>query len=102
MVINEAGEITEVISNSLSLWGKLTIGPNPSRDLLRIQLENDYQGEVAINAYTTEGRLIGNWKADKLSDQMIWEASLADLPAGSYWVQVKSPEGQVTAAWVKQ
>jgi hypothetical protein len=100
--LDDKGQLTSTFPELQPAWGQLAIGPNPSRDLLRIQLENDYQGEVAINAYTTEGRLIGNWKADKLSDQMTWETSLADLPAGSYWVQVKSSEGQVTAGWVKQ
>lgn len=103
LLMNEEGEImTTSLFGIFPVWGELTIGPNPSSDLLRVQLENDHQGEITVNVYGQEGRLLGNWMTDKSSNQMTWETSLAELPAGSYWVQVKSPAGQVTAGWVKQ
>ncbi|WP_367388198.1 T9SS type A sorting domain-containing protein [Lewinella sp. LCG006] len=103
ILVNEEGEImTTNLSDILQVWGKLTIGPNPSNDLLHIQLENDFLGEVAINVYTIGGRLLGEWTTEKAFQQMTWETSLDELPAGSYWVQVKSPAGQMTAGWVKQ
>lgn len=102
IIMNEAGDIMTGLADIIPVWGELTIGPNPSSDLLRVQLENDFQGEVAINVYTMGGRLLGEWTTEKAFPQMTWETSLAELPAGSYWVQVKSPAGQVTAGWVKQ
>lgn len=102
ILMNQAGEVTSIFPQGDPTWGNLTVGPNPSNNLLHIQLDNEYHGIIEINVYSTTGHLTKKWSTNKTENRMIWEKTLAGIPNGNYWVQLKSQEGQVTTTWIKQ
>jgi hypothetical protein len=101
VIMDEQGTITKVSTLSPA-WGQLQLGPNPGRDFLQLRLDNEYQGALQISLLDTKGQQLHNWTANKLADSWSWQQTLHDIPAGTYWINISSPEGQVTKAWLKQ
>lgn len=100
MVINSEGQITD-LNITPPAWAQCTISPNPSSNQLHIDLNNEFTGRLIIRLLNTQGQEIRQWSEIKTINNWQWRTSLAELPAGSYWVQVFSESGQVTRLWQK-
>ena len=100
IIIDGNGQITN-LHNPAIAWAECTLSPNPSPDQLRIDLSNAFTGQMIVRLFNAQGQEIRQWPALKTSTDWQWQASLTNLPAGSYWVQVFSESGTVTRQWQK-
>lgn len=73
---------------------QLTLSPNPTQDLLTIDIADAEKGSYQLSIYDVTGRLWHTEKKDLSLSLEKWQISLNDLPSGSYWVQLKNSKGQ--------
>ena len=71
---------TEVIEND----GQLNAFPNPFKNQLTFELDNDWTGTLYIQLNNVVGQNILNWTQDKTSDLFQLNVELPELQAGTY------------------
>jgi len=81
----------------------LEAAPNPFRDNLGIQLELERAQTVRYLLYNAAGQLLLQQQEEALA-QGVQQSSLstADLPAGLYWLSVRTERGVATVKVIKQ
>jgi len=81
----------------------VSLFPNPGSKLPRVQISNDYQGELTLRLNDVAGRTLGYSTATKLTKELT-----ADLPSetstvrpGVYYVIVEMGKTRVVRKWIK-
>ena len=99
-VFSPEGQITN-LSFLQPEWAEMNISPNPSPGPFQINLENEFTGELNIAIFNTQGQQVRQWSTAKATNEWQWNADLSELPSGSYFIRIASPEGQVMGQWNK-
>ncbi len=73
--------------------------PNPTSDIIRIQMELNNHTDVVINIYNTQGQLLKQ-KEFSSTTAVNSELNVDSWPAGIYWMEIKLPEGFFTERFV--
>ncbi|MEL6131756.1 MAG: S8 family serine peptidase [Bacteroidota bacterium] len=79
-----------------AILASIKVGPNPFRDILNIHLDQPSTEIQRVSIWDTQGRLC--WEAESLEGSQI---SLAQLPAGIFWIQVHIRMGYYTQKVVR-
>lgn len=75
--------------------------PNPGKDQVNIQLENNYQGTISIRVSNINGVLLRQQRLDKRQTKWQTKLKLAFLPPGLYLIEIVAKTIRVTKRWVK-
>jgi hypothetical protein len=89
-------------TENLSRQLRLEVAPNPFRETLGIQLELQQAQAVRYLLYNAAGQLL--LQQEEALPQGVQQSSLstADLPAGLYWLSVRTERGVATVKVIKQ
>ncbi len=92
--LRDATSTSEILSQSL-----IALYPNPTSEVLNIELENPSFIEKKIEIHNMAGQSIfkQNWQNDAQKQQI----EVGDFPAGIYFLSVKTKEGVIVKKWVK-
>ncbi len=80
----------------------LYVFPNPVTDLLTVELNDGYTGEVAFTVVDALGRQVRHLRRPKEDRILRSELSVGDLPAGIYHLQLLQGECQTVERFVKR
>lgn len=104
--IDEDGHssFSEVASARLepSAFFGVQIAPNPSSGLLNISLSGDVTGTVNVEIFSIVGQSIYSNDFDQNAALRGLQLDLNHLPAGQYFINVKTAKHASTAKWLKQ
>ncbi len=79
----------------------LQVFPNPASQQLNIALTGEFTGKVDVQLLASNGLLVREWPGQELQGRSI-PISVADLPAGFYFIQVNTSQGIYTEKVVIQ
>jgi hypothetical protein len=81
---------------------KMTLSPNPvgSDNVVNIDIELEKASDVLFRVYSLEGRLIAEQVLDKFKTQNV-KLEVNDYSAGTYIIQILTPDGVMTRKFVK-
>ncbi len=80
-------------TGALTAGNRLQLSPNPTSGVLRISFETTYALDGAIGIWHTSGQIARPWrKATFMAGKNEIEEDLSSLPAGMYFVQIRTPE----------
>ena len=91
------------MANGSSMSNPLDVGlfPNPAKEEVSVNLTSLIGQGVNINIYNIHGQLMVNRRIDYVEDTR--EVFTLDrFPAGTYWVQIQTAEGQQSIKLLKQ
>jgi hypothetical protein len=78
-----------------TLQGRLTVVPNPSNGMFRVNLPEGNNGDRAITVLDTQGRLVNTQRVDA-SNATSYDMDLSALPSGVYMVTVQNERERYT------
>ena len=78
----------------------LKITPNPAVELAMITLNNDWSGKAVLEVIAMNGAVVRSIPVEKPSGEWQYQINVADLPAGTYRVQL-SGAGKVFGAAIE-
>jgi len=89
-----------------SVWDQLdnsvlTIAPNPVKEVLNYELNENLIGKTYFSIYSNSGQLMQSWNSEKLNNSLRDQIQLNDIPAGSYRLFVKMKGKIVSKQFVK-
>lgn len=88
------------ISKTRHAKNQLELSPNPVRDLVRIGLPSRFgAGRYALDILNMEGASVYQTEVEVGTQEL--ETRLPDLPAGSYFLQLRGKEGMATGRFKK-
>ncbi len=76
--------------------------PNPGTGLFNISFSSDYKGDIIINSYSLDGRLIQSLKLQKSGVDFSAKIDLQNYDSGIYTVQLIAGDHQFTKHVVKE
>lgn len=74
----------------------LTVFPNPFRDQVQVQINNESAGQLRINVIDQSGRSLREYEFVKGAGTQLETISLGDLPVGVYYIRVQMASWQKT------
>ncbi len=78
------------------LDNKFNVFPNPTSDILNVQLNLDQQAKTAnVRLYDLSGRMLQQWSYDNIQKER-FQYNLQNLNSGTYFLQVITEEGAGT------
>lgn len=92
--LRDATSTNEILSQSL-----IALYPNPTSEVLNIELENPSFLEKKIEIHNMAGQSIfqKNWESNTQKQQI----EVGNFPTGVYFLSVKTEEGVIVKKWVK-
>lgn len=79
---------------------KISLYPNPTSELLSINLDNSYLGTVKINIYNKEGKIVLQEKADKTTKIFTNKINVQQYPSGIYFLQLQIGKETITKRFI--
>ena len=79
----------------------LSLQPNPTVDVVRATIENDWQGPAIADVVDASGRVVRHLIFEKTSEKLSLELQVADLPKGSYAVHLQLGAVRMSGELVK-
>ncbi|GJM34652.1 MAG: hypothetical protein DHS20C18_36530 [Saprospiraceae bacterium] len=74
----------------------LSVFPNPAQDVINIAFDNAATAEIGIEIYSTDGRLIKQHNDRYGNGYHQIPVNVGELPAGFYFVKIRSGKGIIT------
>ena len=84
-----------------SLEKEVQLFPNPGTSQLQMILENDFQGEVAIQLLSSHGNEMQRHVIQKIEGKIVKTLDTSSLVAGLYIVKVRFGKNVVTKKWIR-
>lgn len=76
---------------------ELTAYPNPTTESVTLEVENPFEGDVTINLYSLQGKLLLSRVTHYSANSFVQERLMLDgLTTGLYLVEVRTPEKRMT------
>lgn len=98
--MSEVEEDTTMVSVLERESFKFNIFPNPSTDLLNVEMDQSlYSGDLIWNVYSKNGSLV---QSGVLSHQNSFRIPTASLPNGAYVLQIRSDDQNFSRRFIKQ
>ena len=89
--------VSEVASSQSTIAAiKMTVGPNPAKDMMLIQLEGKHK-ELAYEIIRPDGLIL---RQEKVVAQDTFQVNLEDLTKGAYFLRVISNQGMSVETFV--
>ncbi len=79
----------------------LTVGPNPTRDVVELSLEGPQPSRYAIQLHDSQGRLLSQ-QATEVVTSYHTRLDLSSYPAGMYSVTISNESGKTSRTLVKE
>lgn len=100
--INDCGEsisgfftFTSLLVGTVELEGtELRVWPNPSRGLLQLELSDELSGQLDIQVFAASGQYV--YTRTLMAIPGVQPLDLSDLPAGAYWLRIRSAKAQAS------
>lgn len=83
-------EIITVATEEVSSDHKISVSPNPARDIITLKLAGDYVGDYRIALINSIGQVLLQEKTTKSGPITEFQMDIRDLPGGTYFVLVTS------------
>lgn len=77
------------------------IYPNPTADFFLIDLQNKTAGDVRVNVFSADGKLCQSHRLKKVSDKLLEKISIATLPYGPYFIEIRQGNEKVVKKIIK-
>lgn len=81
-----------VSSNDFSTGNQFTVFPNPVKEVLGINFQGNYMGEISYRIYDMYGKLLLNNEFNKSQERFVQTINLPQLAAGTYVLQLSLGE----------
>ncbi len=91
-------DVTNTQENNLA-ENTLHITPNPAVDFINIQVDLPQTTSYQLTLADMTGQILKMRTYQSNQERFTW--SVADLPAGTYWLRLSTEEGSMTRRWVK-
>ncbi|PHN06391.1 T9SS type A sorting domain-containing protein [Flavilitoribacter nigricans] len=82
-------------TNDPAEWQSLTLSPNPAREQIRIELENEWNGLLELSVRNTFGQLLKSRSLEKSGTRASWNLQLDGLPPGVYLLQLTNGKKKI-------
>lgn len=69
---------------------QLSIYPNPMVDHFRLELDNEYRGQINVELYASNNQVVSQFNFQKNSDKLIEFVPTQNLSPGVYWMQIQT------------
>lgn len=79
----------------------LHLKPNPSTDLVYLEMTNADLGRLEVSIADASGRILRKWSFDKRASYWSQAISTGSLPAGTYFLTVKGPKIRTVRTFLK-
>ncbi len=80
---------------------KVELSPNPVRNMLNISFELDNMADrVVVGMFDMNGKLLGNYEYRQVANQTV-QVDVNQLPAGTYFLSIVTPEGAAVEKFTK-
>lgn len=79
----------------------LTVGPNPTRDVVELSLEGPRPSRYAIQLHDSQGRLLSQQSTEVVTSYHT-QLDLSSYPAGMYSVTISNESGKTSRTLVKE
>ncbi len=87
--------------NTKNAFTELNVYPNPSENIVNINVVDVYRGKTTINIYDELGRLLASNSIDKTSETLNTTVDLSNYSNGVYMLQITSDEKSSSQRIVK-
>lgn len=81
---------------------QLTLFPNPVQHTVTISVDQPWEGAFTINIIDARGKVVQTGHYQKTSGYWQKDVQLGQLPAGTYWMQIRSSQWSGMKALIKQ
>lgn len=88
----EAGAAEQLAQRVEAVSAAFSLSPNPSRGEFRISLDEEGDAPVSLTLIDRGGRIVTE---QRLTDERVQEVRLQGVPAGHYWVQLRTRKGRL-------
>jgi hypothetical protein len=78
------------------------LSPNPASGTVYLELVNDDQGRLELSLSDAVGRMLRKWTFDKQGVKWVQSIDVGNLPAGSYFLQMKGVKTREVRAFIKK
>ena len=96
-----AAAYTNIASAQLGDRFKAGLYPNPAKNIVNISIDNPTGSAVYINLFDLKGKKVASFNAGKIGKQIL-TLPLQQLAAGTYWLEVKTPDESTTLQLIVQ
>ena len=76
------------------LFGDLLLYPNPTENLLNLQINLAYDDIVNLELYSLTGQVVYDLQLNLMAGQQTLDLDLSEIPAGSYILQLSNKNGE--------
>jgi len=77
-------DVENIVENQIIIY------PNPSENNLELKLSNSYSGEILIDVFDKNGRVVRSFTTYKVLNNSIFSISLSGLVSDMYYIRVNS------------
>jgi hypothetical protein len=95
------GRLGESEEEVASLQTIMQVGPNPTSDLLELDLEDRYEGEVLLQLVDQAGNIKKTERLQKTSPHLLYTFDVADCPFGLYYVRASFGNASKSVKFLK-
>lgn len=78
--------------NGIVLIDDVKLFPNPSKGYINLKINNEIDAPLLIHVYNTSGEMYQTMEINKDNSFLEYSVSVADLPSGLYFVEIKLGE----------
>lgn len=86
-------------ASNIDILDNLNIFPNPTKDILNIQLSSTFKNPIHIQIFDLSGRLVQSENLNR--GQELYQISVAHLQVGSYLLQINNGEKRIRQVFIK-
>lgn len=92
LALADADQATSLANKSSELSASFSISPNPGNGRFMLSFNDESDAPAVISAMDQNGKVVATLKLTKNNSQSI---GLESLPAGYYWLQLRTEKGRV-------
>ena len=81
--------------------GTFTCFPNPSKDEIKIRLENEWSGQLELQLLHTDGKVLRTLSLEKWEQPLEHSLPVSDLAPGMYWINLRKGGQQRAVSFTK-
>jgi PKD repeat protein len=100
--VSDAYSVTEIGLNEFTLQQGIGLYPNPASERIHVQIMLDAPADITFIIYDIAGKLLLQEERSLDIGQQSIPLNVADLPAGTYLIEVTDGENQIQEQFIKQ
>lgn len=91
-----------IVGLDTELFSSVELFPNPGREVLNLNLSGMFIGELKVEVYDLQGRILKATEFNKNSNTIQMSLDTRDFPAALYHIRIQAGEQSLVKKWVKK